>query len=81
MERRLVLHDRGAQSIRIPKGLQLLRTAEHMAFKFACAQSSTTLAAYVSYPFDTVSRCLQIRPRDPNVSECTEAQCIAFPRL
>ena len=46
------------------------RTARGLASKFACAQTAAICAAYVSYPFDTVRRRLQMQSDKP-VAEWT----------
>jgi len=42
-----------------------LRTPLGIASKFACAQTAAICAAYVSYPFDTVRRRLQMQSEKP----------------
>jgi solute carrier family 25 (adenine nucleotide translocator) protein 4/5/6/31 len=41
------------------------RTARGLASKFVCAQTAAISAAYVSYPFDTVRRRLQMQSEKP----------------
>jgi len=55
------------------------RSVRGLASKFACAQTAAICAAYVSYPFDTVRRRLQMQSDKP-VAEWTyknPADCVA----